>query len=237
MLHSARTFAFHDLATNLSSWLVWGALPLAVAAYLLATRRDDKFVVLCALYAAIGFVVGASYFGGAGVDVNALFDADIALALVAGVALNRLSKRGAVCTGAIVTAYLLPLAFGLWSGFSVDWLDTDYWFHPLRDEAVLANQDIAFLRAHRGPALCETLAYCYWAGKAPEVDVFNTGQQFATHSRSDTALSQMISARDFAAIQLDALSPFALGDRVHSVLDRAYRIDHTNDDGAFLIPR
>jgi hypothetical protein len=237
VLHSARTFALHDLAVNLSSWLVWGALPLAVTTFLLATRRDDKFVVLCALYAVIGFVVGASYFGGAGVDVNAMFDADIALALVAGLALNRSSHRGAVYTDAILAAFLLPLTFGLWSGFSSEWLGRDYWFHPMHDEAALANQDIAFLRARPGPALCETLAYCYWAGKAPEVDVFNAGQQFATHSRSADTLMQMISAQRFAAIQLDTLSPFALGDRVHLVLDRAYRVDHTNDDGVFLIPR
>jgi hypothetical protein len=237
VLHSARTFALHDLAINLSSWLIWGLLPLLIAAVLFAARRDDKFAVLCALYASIGFLVGASYFGGAGVDVNAMFDADIALALVAGLALNQLSRHGAVYTSAIVAAFLLPLAIGTWINSSADWLSKDYWLHPMRDETVLAKDDIAFLRTHNGPALCEMLAYCYWAVKAPEVDVFNTGQQFATQSRSDESLVRMILAHRFAAMQLDALSPFALGDRVHRTLDRAYRIDHTNDDGVFLVPR
>lgn len=236
-LHSARTFAVRDLVVNLSSWLIWGLLPLLVAGVLFAARRDDKFAVLCALYAAIGFLVGASYFGGAGVDVNAMFDADIALALVAGLALNRLSGCGALYASAIVAAFLLPLAIGTWINSDADWLSKDYWLHPLRDEAALAKADIAFLRAHNGPALCETLAYCYWAEKAPEVDVFNTGQQFATQSRGDNSLVRMVLAHRFAAMQLDALSPFALGDRVHRTLDRAYRIDHTNDDGVFLVPR
>ena len=237
VLHSARIFALHDFAVNLSSWLIWGLLPLIAAGFLFAARRDDEFIVLCALYASIGFLVGASYFGGAGVDVNAMFDADIALALVAGLALNRLSGRGAIYASALVSAFLLPLAIGLCIEFNSDWLEGDYWFHPMRDEAALAKQDITFLRAHNGSALCETLAYCYWAGKAPEVDVFNTGQQFATHSRSDDELVQTIAAHRFAALQFDSYSPFALGGRVRIAVDRAYRVDHANDDGVFLVPR
>ena len=236
-LRSARVFAFHDLAVNLSSWLIWGALPLAAAAFLFAARRDDKYVVLCALYALMGFLIGASFFGGAGVDVNAMFDADIGLALVAGVALNRFSGRGVVYPAAIAAAFLLPLAIGVWLNFNADWLDRDYWLHPMRDETALAKQDIGFLRAHAGPAMCETLAYCYWAGKSAEVDLFNIGQQFATRSRNDDVLVGMIGAHRFAAIQLDAMSPFALGGDVRRAMNRAYRIDHANDDGIFLVPR
>ena len=29
-----------------------------------------------------------------------------------------------------------------------------------------------------GPALCEMLSLCYWAGKRAEVDVFNLGQAY-----------------------------------------------------------
>lgn len=237
VLHSARVFAAQILLVNLSSWLIWGLLPLAVGGFLFATRRNDKFVVLCALYSAISFVVGLTYFGGKGVDVNAMFDADIALALVGGLALNRLSGRGMIHQSAIIAAYLLPLAFGLCSNFDGDWFTRDYWLHPMHDEASAAQQDIRFLRIHTGPAMCEMLAYCYWAGKVAEVDVFNTGQQFATHSESDASLIRMIGRHRFAAMQLDTLSPFALGDGVHLALDRSYRIDHTNDDGVFLIPR
>jgi hypothetical protein len=107
----------------------------------------------------------------------------------------------------------------------------------MRDEAVAAKEDIAFLHTHNGPALCETLAYCYWAGKAPEVDVFNTGQQFATQSRNDNVLVRMVETHYFSAMQFDTLSPFALGSRVRQAVDRAYRIDHSNDDGVFLVPR
>lgn len=235
-LQSARMFAFHDLLTNLSSWLVWGLLPLSVAAALFALRRADKHVVLCTAYALLGFLVGASYFGGAGVDVNAMFDADIALALVAGLALSRFPGRSVWVAG-VLGAFLLPLAAGLYLAFDANWVSGEYWRHPLTDETTMAREDIGFLRAHKGPAICETLAFCYWAGKPPEVDVFNTGQQFATHMRDDGALIRQIDARRFAAIQFDTMSPFALGGHVRRVVDRAYRVDHANDDGVFLVPR
>ena len=150
-LHSARVFAVHDLIANLSSWLVWGLLPLSVAGLLIARRRDDKFVVLIALYAAIGFVVGASYFGGAGVDVNAMFDADIALALVAGLALNRLSDRGVVvgsadCRSLSAAArrrHLVEFRMRLAGrGLLVS--------APARRNRA-RESDTGFLRAHKGP--------------------------------------------------------------------------------------
>jgi hypothetical protein len=47
----------------------------------------------------------------------------------------------------------------------------------------------------------------------------------------------MIAAQRFSAVQLDTLTPFALGSNVRRAMDRAYRIDHANDDGVFLVPR
>jgi hypothetical protein len=236
-LHSARVYSLHLLAANLSSWLICGFLPIGVMTWLSLERHGDKYVVLCALYALAAILTGAAFFGGAGVDANAMFDADIALALGAGLALNRFARRGPVYSGVIAAAFVLPLAFALWQASSRDWLTKDFWLHPMADDAELAGQDIEFLRAHSGPALCETLAFCYWAGKSPEVDVFNTGQQFLTQSRSDRALIQAIDARRFAALQFDALAPFALGPDVHQAVVRNYRVDHSNDDGVFFVRR
>jgi hypothetical protein len=215
---------------------MWGFLPLVAAAFLVFGRRDDKFVILCAIYAFAGFLVGVSYFGGAGVDVNAMFDAGIALALVAGLALSRFRNRNALRI-AVLAAFLLPLGVDIYLAAAPEWREKDYWLHPMADEANMAVQDTEFLRAHRGPALCETLAFCYWAGKPPAVDVFNAGQQFATNTRNDVPLIQLIDARKFSAIQFDTLSPFALGHRVREAVNRSYRVDHTNDDGVFLVPR
>ncbi|HWA69227.1 MAG TPA: hypothetical protein VG821_05265, partial [Rhizomicrobium sp.] len=100
-----------------------------------------------------------------------------------------------------------------------------------------APLDIAFVAVKAGPALCENLALCYWAGKEPTVDVFNTAEQFKTGARSDAGLVAQIRGHYFHVIQLDSLDDFALGPHVHAALNAAYRVDHIDDNGAFLVPR
>jgi hypothetical protein len=82
------------------------------------------------------------------------------------------------------------------------------------------------------------LALCYWAGKKPEVDVFNTEQQFETGALKDGDLVRALATHRFAAVQLDALDPFPLTADIRTALLHYYRVDHINDDdGVFLVPR
>jgi hypothetical protein len=230
-LNSARVYSLHNLIANLSSWLAWGLTPLIGMVFLLF-RRGDKYVVLCTLYAFIAVIAGVIFLGGDGVDVNAMFDADMALALGAGLAINRLPSRNV-----LAILYALPLGLVLWQAADSEWLSSDFWIHPARGEAAIAHRDIVFLKAHRGPALCEMLSLCYWAGKQAQVDVFNVEQQFLTGARSDASLLQQIDGRYFSALQFESLSPFALTPRIREAVMRKYRIDHTDDAGVFLLPR
>ena len=237
-LASARTYSFALLAANVESWLVWGIIPLLIGAGLAASYWHDKFVRFAALYAAVAVLVGLTFSGGAGVDANVFFDADIALSLCAALAFNRFAVRGAQWQALVAVLLLLPLASGLYQASAgEDWRDGDFWLHPMADETATARSDIAFIHARPGRALCEMLSFCYWAGKDAEVDVFNTGQQFATGARRDDDLVRQIDARAFSAMEFDALEPFALGPRVKAAVLQNYRVDRTDDDGVFLVPR
>jgi len=237
-LASARTFSSALLVANVQSWLVWSAVPLVIVATLVAFHRRDRYVVFCALYTVIAVALGVAFSGGAGVDVNVFFDAAIALSLGIALALSRFSARGLWQPAALSAALLLPLALGLSQALSgEDWRNVDYWVQPRRDQAAIASVDIAFLRAHPGRALCESLSLCYWAGKGAEVDTFNVGQEFATGARSDADLIRQIDARAFSVIEFDALKPFALGPRVMTAVLKNYRIARTNDDGVLLVPK
>jgi len=178
-------------------------------------------------------ILGIGLLGGAGVDVNVMFDADIALALGAALLLER-AARG-VFAPVAAAAYALPLLFAAWS--NGDWRDADSWLHPMQEEARLAQEDIAFVAARQGPALCEMQSFCYWARKPAAVDVFNVGQQFDAGARSDTPLVALIEARCFGAIQFDPDSLYSLGENVHEAIARAYRLDHQDDYGSFYVPR
>jgi hypothetical protein len=237
-LASARTFSSALLVANVQSWLIWSAVPLVIVGLLFAYHRRDRFVVFCALYTVIAVALGVAFSGGAGVDVNVFFDADIALSLGIALALSRSAERGLWQPAVLAAALLLPLALGLNQALSGgDWRDPDYWIRPKRDEAAVANVDIAFLREHPGRALCESLSLCYWAGKDAEVDTFNVGQAFATGARSDVDLVRQIDARAFAVLEFDTLEPFALGPHVKAAVLKNYEIAHSGDDGVFLVPR
>ncbi len=234
-LNSPRLFSFALLGENIAAWTLWGGAALAVMTALLVVRRDDRHVALCALYALAAVLVGAFFSGGAGVDMNVWFDAAIALALGAALAIDGFERPLHRTLAAF--AYTVPLVCGLALAYDGEWLERDFWLHPARDEASAAADDIDFLRAHDGPALCEMLSLCYWAGKRAEADVFNLGQAFATRARSDEALVRLVDARYFRAVEFDSMDDFALGPRVKDAFARNYRVDHEDDEGVFLVPR
>jgi hypothetical protein len=234
-LGSPRLFSFALLGENIAAWTLWGGTALAVMAALLLVRRGDRYVALCAIYALVAVLVGAFFSGGAGVDMNVWFDAAVALAMGAALAIGGFERPLHKVLAAF--AYAIPLVCGLTLAYDGEWLGRDFWLHPARDEAAMAAADIDFLKAHDGPALCEMLSLCYWAGKPAEVDVFNLGQAFATRARSDDALVRLIEGRRFRAVQFDSMDEFALGPRVKDAFARNYRVDHEDDDGVFLVPR
>jgi hypothetical protein len=232
-LISARIYSLDNLRSGFDGWLRWSLVPLVGLTVLASLRWPDRPVRLVTFYAASGTILGLCFLGGAGVDANVMFDADIALALGAALLIEQIG-RGVIAPVAAV-AYALPLFFAAWS--NGDWRDADGWLHPMREETSLAQKDITFLAARQGPELCEMLSFCYWAGKPAAVDVFNVGQQFDTGARSDGPLVALIEARRFSVIQFDPDSPYSLGYNVHNAIARAYRLDHDDDYGSFYVPR
>lgn len=231
---SARLYSWPDLLQRLSLWLSWALVPLLGLGTLAALHRRDTNVRFVALYAGIAIVTGIFFLGGAGVDQNAMFDADIALALAGSLLLNRLPIWRAAALVCVCCIMLLAAAR---TQSDDDWNTAAYWLHPMRADAAASDADIAFIEAHRGPALCEMLSFCYWAGKSAAVDVFNLGEAIRTGARSDAPLVRQIADKRFAVLQFDPDTPKPLGRNVASVVERFYRLDHEDDLGRFYVPR
>lgn len=229
---TARSYSFDLLHEGLTAWLNWGLVPLAGLCVLLWQRWRDPAVQLCAGFALAGLGLGIVFLGGAGVDVNALFEADIALALSVALLLEHLRGYWRAAAGA---AFALPFLF--FAATNEEWQHANLTLHPMAEEARLAASDIAFLKTQKGPALCEMLSFCYWAGKAPQVDFFNVGQAFETGARSDAEITAAIDAKRYGALQFDPDSPYSLGENVHNAMERNYRAHHEDGYGTFYTPK
>jgi hypothetical protein len=197
--------------------LWWAALPLAA---LLALR--GRWRSFCLVYAASALVLGLGFSAGDGVDANGFFDLAIACALALGMGM----EQGRAPAFFALCAAPLPLFLAF------NWSDNNFFF--TRDFAARSARDIAFLKSRPGPALCDQLSLCLWAGKGAEVDVFNVGEAIKAGRRDPAALAGMIGARHFAVLQLEDMD--ALGPRVRAAIGKNYRADHSDDNGSFLIP-
>ena len=210
-LSSPRLVSFGNMQLAVMH-LWWAALPLA-AIFLL--RRPWKN--FCAIYVVSALTLGLIFSAGDGVDANGFFDLAIALSFALGLALDR-APLAALC------ALPLPLFLAL------HFAENNYFF--TRDFADQSARDIAFLQSRSGPALCDQLSLCLWAGKPAELDVFNVGEAIRTNARSPAPLIELIRSRHFATIQLQDMD--GLGPQVKDAIAKSYRVHHSDDNGSFL---
>ena len=214
VVSSPRVTAFDNLMLAMSH-LWWAVIPLAALAWLQHPKKD-----LVLIYAGTALILGLVFSAGDGVDSNAFFDLAIACALILGLATEQ------VALAAILSAAALP-------GFLFFNFHDNNFFYT-RDLAAQSARDIAFLKSRSGPALCDQLSLCLWAGKEAEIDAFNTGEQIKTGARDPAALVGMISEHRFAVVQLQDLD--ALGPAIRKAVTRHYRLDHSDDNGSFFTP-
>ncbi|HEY4075949.1 MAG TPA: 6-pyruvoyl-tetrahydropterin synthase-related protein [Rhizomicrobium sp.] len=214
-ISSPRLASFANVrAGMLHLW--WAALPLVA----MISLRRDRWGWLCLIYGAIALVLGAAFSAGDGVDANAFFDLTIALSLA--LALTAEARPILAASAAAPLVIFLALNFS----------DNNFFF--TRAFADQSAHDIAFLKSHPGPALCDQLSLCLWAKKDAEVDVFNTGEAIESGARDPASLAELITSRHFTVIQIQ--DPDALGPQVHQAIAHNYRLDHSDDNGNFLTP-
>ena len=215
-------------------WTRRMALPLAVAVWLSPRVTRDARVRFALIYLAVAIAAGWTFAMGDGVYWNTMFDADAAIAVTAGVALECVGDswaRGAAVAGACLAAAALAVALSA----TIHWLSPRFWFDPLWFDVQSAGREVEFLRTRPGPALCENLIYCYWAGKKDVgADFFNLGQYIRREPRRADALVRRLEARDFSAAQIEGRD---LGPRVRQALQQNYRVDHESEWGTFWVPR
>jgi hypothetical protein len=218
-----------------ANWLRSLAAPLAIGALALREAWRDPDAQWLALYAALSLTLGVIFTAGEGVSYNAFFDLVIALSLLGSFLLGR--SGSAIPAVALALALLLdPLLraphalLGLGPGLD-----------EIAKLESATSKDVDYLSAIQGPALCETLSLCFWAGKPPTVDLFNSRQAFWAGRADEQQLVERIARREFAVVQLISVyknrNDLRVSAGLASALLRDYVVDRASANGVFLRPR
>jgi hypothetical protein len=116
------------------------------------------------------------------------------------------------------------------------WLTPDYWLRPRAEETAAARRDVEMIASRPGPAFCEDLALCFWAGKPPEVDVFDLQQRVRWDGATRAALLRLVDGRYYAVVQLREAGPL-FGPAFLDTLNRRYMIVASRPASVVLAPR
>jgi hypothetical protein len=223
ILFSPRSYRIEWVSQSLADFLLVSFAPLGAGIYLLKSK--ERYALLCGLYTVLAFAIGLAFDGGAGVGRNALFDAAIGGALSAAILVRRLPPRWALVFAA---ACLVPAGVAGAQRFEKNV------HNPIGMEAAATQFDISYLREQPGPALCEKLSLCYWAGKRAEVDVFNFVEAVDAGTRDESELIHLLDRRYFSTVELDAESRLYHLPAVRAALKRNYMVGHVDEYGLML---
>jgi hypothetical protein len=244
-LLSPRSYLASQVFAGVGQSLLTTLLPTAAALWMVPRCWNDarqRVLVLLFLFAV---AVDTYFSGGEGVDINIFFGYTLAVALLTGVFWAQMPELPAQALRTNAT-YLSFFAFLL----MVPIFRKDAW--PGRDlakdraGAQRFATEVAFLRRHPGPAVCEELLECYYAGKSYLYDPFNA-MRLVERGRLDPGVmvNQVKSGR-YAAVQMySEPEQLANGEEsggffpspVLKAIVADYKIGLENEDGVIYVPK
>lgn len=240
LLTQSRAYGFQLPLLALQRWFVPIA-PLLIGGFgvLLLPRRDARTDLILTI-ATVSLVTSVLTSAARGMSYNAIFDLLLALSILCGIALHEVAL---LVGNRADRAWILPAALGAvsLSLFLSTPLQAYHAYEAFCDrtsDEKVAREDLEFVRARSGSAMCEDPAVCYWAGKPFEVDLFNVGQKLASDGFDGSQLVERIARREFAVIQLDHPegSPFLSGAMNGAILEHYALARTSRVNGYFYVP-
>ena len=180
-------------------------IPFLLAVFIAWRLRRDPVRRVAAILFAISFLLGSYFSGGFGVSINSLFSATFAMCILLGLfgpsmlpARWRAAEWQPLAQVVLFVWLLIPLAL-------VDHLNVVGRIRDMHAAEVRYHQDVAVLRQHPGPALCESLLECFEAGKPYLYDPFNATRLIQYGKLDDSPIVRQLQDRQISVVQLDAL--------------------------------
>jgi len=199
----------------------------------------------------ISLVMGMGFSGGRGVSINVFFSNTVAMSILLGIFFEqvraasdqwprqRVLLRAGVPLVCFASLFIALICNDILSPF--DYCERLHW------ERARFVQQVAFLRAQPGPALCESLLNCYFAGKPYVYDPFNSTSLILKGKLDGSLIVAGLQAKEYGAIQFSTppslssekpvLSEERFVDPIVEATDKNYRLGLRTKDGAIYVPR
>jgi hypothetical protein len=262
-----RAYSFMDGVTTMLLLPTYSPLPVlaALAAVFYCWNYPERRVL--ALLLGCALVVNTVFCGGSGVDINGSFGSMLAMVLLCGVfavefAGPRLGRFNSWVPQVLLLRPGNPRTLtGLRSpevAFSILFLSlavpmihsgnarTDEALAANRDEASRFSAEVAYLRQQPGPALCESMLRCAYAGKPYIYDPFNATRFIGQGKLDANVIVDQIKNHSYGAIQMYNSADYKLADPepqmsftipILQAINQYYRPGLENEDGAIYLPR
>jgi hypothetical protein len=248
----SRAYSFAKVRDTFFSFYSPQGLPLAISAFWSIWQYQNRQARVICFYFFSSLLIGAAFAGGAGVNVNTFFDNLFAMSIIMGACLDSLWKAPIPSLGGggrwrfmvPVLLYLTVVMTYVPRGVNMPKLVSDL---PLRQR--LFDQEVSFLVAQPGPAICENLLLCYDAGKPYVLSPFGLAMRAGLGKGSNNELMKQIAEKKYGAIQTYVpvtqrpYSPTEMGvgnsfpDDVLDVIDRYYVEALKGPDCHIYVPR
>lgn len=242
--------AYSTLKAFKLSGIVLGPLllPLGVSLFVAWKLRSDLRRRVAAILLVFALLAGGFFLGGDGVSINALFGAYLAMCILLGVFFARMESRPlpravfaqAALFGWLLIPWLLVPSLDDRASTQAGWVPAQ----TLRQTAAAQtrfDKEVAFLRGQPGPALCESLLRCYYAGKPYVYDPFNATRMIGLGRLDADVVISALRRQRYGAVQLDGpldddrrAEMFAPA--ILAAIQEYYRPAFQNQDGTIYLP-
>lgn len=242
-----RAYSIHNVLEGTGAAILSTLLPSIAALWMVryCWKNPAQRILVFFLFCAVA--VDAIFSGGEGVDINIFFGYMLAVALLTAVfwaELPGLPARLSIFrnSAAVCSLFFLLLAMDIIRNQNISPLKR------LRDDKISAQRfaiETAFIRQQPGPAICENLLLCFYAGKPYLYDPFNAHLYMESHRLDPQVISDELKDRRWGAVQLLGApeqigsndSDYLLTPAIVTALRENYRPGLINEDGIIYVPK
>jgi hypothetical protein len=224
-------------------------LPLGVGLFTAWRLRKDPRLRIAGTVLVIALLAGGFFLGGDGVSINAFFGAYLSMSIMVGLFFARIensSQFRAAYAPAALFGWLLVIPWLLVPNLDDRAQAQINWNPPLAlkkisDAETRFNAEVAFLHRQPGPALCECLLCCYYAGKPYVYDPFNATRAVDFGKLDPEVIVSALRRQQYGAVQLagpigDSYRTEMFAPAILAAIQENYHPAFKNQEAAIYVP-